>query len=123
MNDDYSSTEPQSKTSTAESNRRVRIRKPNSRYLGGDFENDTETTSPKHRCTAENLSQARPQWRKQWRRVTPPTIPQNQGNNTVSPVLPTMAPMQPNATVSAAKPQTASKGTPKTASQGQLISE
>ena len=41
----------------------------------------------------------------------------------VSPVLPTMPPMQPDATNSATNPQTASKGTPKTASKGQLISE
>ena len=117
--------------STAESNnRRARVRKPNSKYLGGDyvnsdFENVTTLkaqTSPKPSGTTENLSQARPKWRQQWRRV-----PQNEGNAVVSPVSPTMASMQPNTTKPQTASKTASKRTPQTASKakpkGQLTSQ
>ena len=111
---------------TSESNtRRGRVRIPNSKYLGGDYVNsdiDLENNATKNQ-TSPKPSQARPKWRQQWRRVPPPTIPQNQGKAVVSPVLPTMAPMQPNPTNSATKPQAASKGTPKTALKGLLISE
>ena len=85
--------------------------------MTSDLENNVTTskaqTSPKPSGAAKNLSQTKPIWRQQWRRVPPPTILQNQGETVISPVLPTMAPMQPNAT----KPQTASKSAPKTASK------
>ena len=111
----------------AESNtRRGRVRIPNSKYLGGDYvtsdidlENNATVstskaqTSPKPRGAAENSSEAKPKWRQQWRRVPTPTIPQNQGKAVVSPVLPTMAPMEPSPTNSAMKPQATSNVTPK----------
>ena len=100
------------------------MRKPNSKYLGGDYViSDLENENNATATTSKAQKSPKPKWRQQWRRVPPPAIPQNQGKAVVSPVLPTMAPMQSDVTNSAAKPQTASKGTSKTTSKGQLISE
>ena len=88
-----------------------RKRKPNSFIYGKDFDCSSESQP---RGAAENLSQAKPLWRQQLRRVPlPPSIPQN--------------PIQPKPTNSATKPvipkinhgttgQTATKVASKTAS-------
>ena len=61
-----------------------RKRKPNSFIYGNDF--DTSEVEPTG--ADKNLSQARPQWRQQWRRApSSSSIPPNPG-------LPTTAPMQ-----------------------------
>ena len=100
----------------AESNtRRGRVRIPNSKYLGGDYvtsDINLENNATKNQTTPKP-SQAKPKWRQQWRRVPTPTIPQNQGKAVVSPVLPTMAPMEPSPTNSAMKPQATSNVTSK----------